>query len=223
MLHCLQRGKTQDYSVFSDIALLNWGSRTVAMSQPRRKSKRKLQGSSPPKSKAKEGKTSEVDCLICEEPILEADDHCVGEEAVFCEGQCQGWLHRKCAGVTRPAFERLGEPDAVYLCTYCMLVNQNKEISKLSNIINELNSSVTCLTETIKALQSSVTSHSSSTDTDSTTQPGPSDNKGNKVADHAQGDRKFNVVVYGVKECDKGTPRHERLKHDVERITQLIP
>jgi len=42
---------------------------------------------SSPKSKAKEGKTSEVDCLICEEPIFEADDRCVGEEVVFCEGR----------------------------------------------------------------------------------------------------------------------------------------
>jgi len=47
--------------------------------------KRKLQGSSPPKSRAKGGKTSEA-----EERILEADDHSAGEEAVFCEGQCQG-------------------------------------------------------------------------------------------------------------------------------------
>jgi len=100
-----------------------------------------------------------------------------------------------------------------------MLVSQNNEISKLSNVINELNSSITCLTETIKALQPSVTSHSSTnTDTNSTTQPEPSHNK---VPDHAQEDRKFNVVVYGIKECDKGTPRHERLKHDVENVTQI--
>ena len=63
------------------------------MLQYKQRPKRKLQGFSPPKSKAKGGKTSEVDCLICLEPILEADDHCVGEEAVFCEGQCQEWLH----------------------------------------------------------------------------------------------------------------------------------
>jgi len=63
------------------------------MLQYKQRPKRKLQGFSPPKTKAKGGKTSEADCLICLEPILEADDHCVGEEAVFCEGQCQEWLH----------------------------------------------------------------------------------------------------------------------------------
>jgi len=124
--------------------------------QPKQRTKRKLQGSEPPKNKAKEGKTSETDCLICLEPSLEADDHCVGEDAVFCEGQCQGWLHRKCAGVTRPAFEKLGESEDVFLCTYCMLISQNNKISKLFNILNKLISSVTCLTKTIKSLQSSV-------------------------------------------------------------------
>ena len=49
----------------------------VAMSQSSRKTKRKLQGTSPPKSKAKGGKTSEADRLICKELILESDDHCI--------------------------------------------------------------------------------------------------------------------------------------------------
>jgi len=75
------------------------------MAMPGRKPKSKLQGMSPPKKNAKGGKNSEADCLICEEPILEPSEHCAGEEAVFCEGSCQGWIQRKCAGVTRPTFE----------------------------------------------------------------------------------------------------------------------
>jgi len=47
------------------------------MSKLGRKTKRKLQTSSPPNRKAKGGKSSEADCLICEEPILEADVHCM--------------------------------------------------------------------------------------------------------------------------------------------------
>ena len=79
-----------------------------------RKSKRKLATPSPPKRNAKGGKTSQADCLICDEPILEQSENCVGDDAVFCEGSCQGWLHRKCAGVTRPAFDKLGESDTQY-------------------------------------------------------------------------------------------------------------
>jgi len=59
-----------------------------------RKAKRKLQGASPPKRKAKGSKNSEADCLICEEAILKPSDTYVGDEAVFCEGSCQGWCEK---------------------------------------------------------------------------------------------------------------------------------
>ena len=35
-------------------------------------------------------------------------------------------------------------------------------------------------------------------------------------------DRKFNLVVYGAKECVEGTNRHERLSHDVEVSTHIF-
>jgi len=37
-------------------------------------------------------------------------------------------------------------------------------------------------------------------------------NKARKDDDKAQEDRKFNVLIHGVNECNKGTPRHKRLK-----------
>ena len=60
------------------------------MTTTSRRAKRKLPGTSPQKRKAKGVKNSEVDCLICEEPILEPGEHCVGDEAMFCEGSFQG-------------------------------------------------------------------------------------------------------------------------------------
>jgi len=127
------------------------------MATPGRKPKRKLQTSnSPLQKKSKNVKTnSETDCLVCEEPILESGEHCEGDEAVFCEGDCQGWIHRKCGGMTHSAFNKLGESDTSYLFSQCMLANQNKEISKLTNIIRDLNASIVSLTETINSLQSS--------------------------------------------------------------------
>jgi len=192
------------------------------MSHSSRKHKRKLQATSPPKRNAKGGKTSEADCLICEDPILEADEHCAGEDALFCEGNCQGWLHRRCAGVTRPAFDRLGESDKPYLCSHCMLVNQSNEISKLSTIINDLNSAIVSLTETIKSFQSSATNQSSNSNHSGSSQPEPITNKVNKVVEQAQSDRKFNIVIYGIKECSKGTPRNERLSHDLDQVTSVV-
>ena len=112
-------------------------------------------GTSPPKRKTKNVKNSEADCIVCDEPILEPSENCEGDEAVFCEGDCQGWIHRKCAGVTRSAFDKLGESDVQYLCSQCMLASQNREICKLANIIKDLNASIIPLTETITLLQSS--------------------------------------------------------------------
>ena len=54
----------------------------LTMPQP----KRKLQATSPPKRKVKGSTTSEVYCLICEEPILEVDENGAGEDGLFCEG-----------------------------------------------------------------------------------------------------------------------------------------
>ena len=189
------------------------------MSKPGRKTKRKLLTSSPPNRKAKGGKSSEADCLICEEPILEADDHCTGDEAVFCEGDCQGWLHRKCAGISRPAFDKLGESDNVYMCSYCTSVSQSNEISQLSTIINNLNTAVTSLTETIKSLQNSISIQPSSSNNVSQVDdnlPHPPDGTNNRLISQPQGtprppqmtpDRKFNVVIYGIQESPSNTPK----------------
>ena len=39
--------------------------------------------------------------------------------------------------------------------------------------------------------------------------------------DKDQDDRKFKVVIYGISECSKGTPKHKRLKHDLDKVTQI--
>lgn len=192
------------------------------MSNTSRKAKRKLQGTSPPKRKAKGGKNSEVDCLICEEPILEPSENCAGDEAVFCEGSCQGWIHRKCAGVTRPAFDKLGEPDTEYLCSHCMFVSQSKEISKLSNIIKNLDTAVQSLTETITLLQSSVTKQSPTSDQAVSASADIASTKKTTIQHSSQQDRRFNVVIYGIEECPKGTARHERSGLDLSNVVKLI-
>ena len=35
-------------------------------------------------------------------------------------------------------------------------------------------------------------------------------------------DRKFNVVIYGIDECEKGAPRHERMNQDLHKVTTII-
>ena len=148
----------------------------------------------------------------------EPSEHCDGDEAVFCEGSCQGWIHRKCVGMTCPAFERLGELDTPFLCSYCMLVSQNEEISRLANIIEGLNSSIITLTETI---QSHVTKSSAPAQLANAETNATATDKTN-THENLQQDRKFNVVLYGIDECPKGTPRHERSGLDLSNIAKII-
>ena len=193
------------------------------------KPKRRLAGTSSPKRKAKCIKNREVDCLICDEPILESSEHCKSDEAVFCEGGCQGWIHRKCAGVTRPTFDKVGEPDTQCLCSYCMLVSQNNEISKLAGIIKDLNSSIASLTKTITLLQSSITKKPTSDnqqtltfDQTANTTTDTTVTKKTNIHESPQQDRIFNVVVYGIEQCAKGTPRHECSSLDLSNVTRII-
>ena len=37
-----------------------------------------------------------------------------------------------------------------------------------------------------------------------------------------QPDKKFNIVIYGLEECPKGTPKHERFNRDMENIMTVI-
>ena len=175
------------------------------MATTNQKPKRKHSGNSPPKRTPKNIKNSEANCIVCKEPILEAGEHCKGDEAVFCEGDCQGWIHRKCAGVTRSAFDKLGETDAKYLCSQCMLASQNREISKLTDTIKNLNASIALLTKTITSLQSSVMPAKQFSASDQT----PRDEQPSNITRHKpkpsgtplhnlRDEKKFEVVVYGL-------------------------
>ena len=71
---------------------------------PKKKNKRKRasEGTPPDKAGKKLKDKSEcITCHICEDPILEPTDHFEGQDAVFCEGICNSWLHRKCVGLSQ--------------------------------------------------------------------------------------------------------------------------
>jgi len=73
------------------------------------------------------------------------------------------------------------------------------------------------------SLQSVVTDHTSDhSNASSSFQPKTTINKAYKENDNGQGDRKFNVVICGIQERDKGTPRHECLNYDVDKVTKIV-
>ena len=48
-------------------------------------------------------------CDICCNKVIETESNT--EDALFCEGVCQKWVHQNCAGVTRYYFEKLSKSD----------------------------------------------------------------------------------------------------------------
>ena len=184
------------------------------------KPKRKRDNNSPPKRKPKNVKNSEADCLICDEAILEPGDLTDGDDAVFCEGVCQGWLHRKCAGLSRPVFDKLSESDNPYVCLQCMLHNQAKEITELKSVINALTTEINNLDlkDALTKLQEAVNSLKSPTlemptpasvPILSPSKPHASAQKPvlNSLKDSTDTlhDHRYCVVVYGIPENPTGT------------------
>jgi len=43
-----------------------------------------------------------------------------------------------------------------------------------------------------------------------------------RIQDSSQQDYKFNVIIYDIDECNKGTQGHEQSDHDLNSITQII-
>ena len=201
------------------------------MSTPkRRKSKRKAPvHNTPPsnnvvkKSKdTQETTANDVECLICDNAILEPGENTDGHDAVFCEGDCQGWIHRHCASLTRPAFEKLLSESTAYLCPHCTLAKQCNEINALKETIKNLTQKLDKLecNQSKQTIQPKTTQQqqpmiSSNQPTGPKTQP--------KTIQQWSPDRRCNVVFYGISECPPKTSRFARSQSDLKAILSTVP
>ena len=89
----------------------------------------------PPGASKKTKENQEV-CLVCELVIKEGNDE--PDETVYCEGDCQGWLHRKCVGMTKKLYLALSESDNPYICPHCKLTSYQDKINSLKGTIKTL-------------------------------------------------------------------------------------
>ena len=92
----------------------------------------------------KKDATPEVICPICDESIVDSSIKNAGHDSIFCEGACKAWLHRRCAGLVKIAFEEVSKSKDNFFCPHCKLVNHESEIlslrASLSSLSNELSS-----------------------------------------------------------------------------------
>ena len=89
-----------------------------------------------------------VKCGVCKNKIVDGKD-----EALYCEGRCQSWMHRYCAGVSKIQFEELGRSeDNSYECAACCREVQTQQIHALEDTVTALKAEVFELKTTLEQL-----------------------------------------------------------------------
>ena len=211
----------------------------------------------PPKRKNPPAK--EVCCVCCQVITIGKDD------ALFCSGNCQQWLHRYCASVSVKClalsvskclalsvssvsvsvkcFKDIKEKDAPFLCFCCNEGKSQREIATLKNAVELLKLEISTLKDSLSAAhlkshhQESQPQRSYATAASSGESSSVSTVQASHVAasgTHSKPemttpaqtlyhhDRKFNVIVYGIDECPKGTPKHARSESDLRSVISVL-
>jgi hypothetical protein len=112
-----------------------------------------------PKRKEKKGssmngsasKPEQPECGLCCDAIVEDRD-----EALFCEGSCNKWMHRYCAGVSVSHYEALQDSPLPFLCSLCAQSKYSETIEEMKAAIAALERSASA-TPTDKSSTSEVT------------------------------------------------------------------
>ena len=109
-----------------------------------------------PKS-SKVEKKSQAKCGICSSVIIDSSDVDVGEDSIFCEGTCQVWLHRTCAGLTVPKFNEISKSDQKFLCVHCRLDGQSEIIKDIKANLSDIHIKLDELLSSMSVLRSAST------------------------------------------------------------------
>ena len=206
-----------------------------------RRSKKTLKSTKVSKSAAGENINASPLCPICLDPVTDASEDQEGHDAVYCDGTCNGWIHRRCAGLSSAAFAALSstsDPKPFYRPN-CRLDKQSEEIEALKASVCQLSQRLSqYLSEKFSCSfqgNSSVVLHPQSTSTVdrlnldgqpqvNTHQDGASSSRPRLPPDSAfrrpRADRKFNLIIYRINEQSKGTKckRHIRQAADEKVI-----
>ena len=81
-------------------------------------------------------------CAICEEVITESSNNTPGEDAVFCNGTCKSWIHRRCGGLSAAQFKVVSSSNEPFLCPQCTLMQNSVEIASLKAEVASLTKKV---------------------------------------------------------------------------------
>ena len=199
--------------------------------------------SQPTKRKNKPKSKSGSPCAICLKPIIDHSDTHDGEDSILCEGDCQKWIHRACAGLTEAAFDVLHRSGQPFKCYQCQLSSHAVEIATLHSLVDSLSKELTEVKSQLSVVNDqplpsdsyvarsiNIASQPSSPIPAASVQPpqnpqaaSPINNSnGHPNIQSSHQDRKFNLVMYGIPESPSGTLRSHRVESDEQSATRAI-
>lgn len=105
----------------------------------------------PSKSSQEKSTKESHKCAVCSIVIVDGKD-----EGLFCEGSCQAWLHRRCAGVTVHHFRHLSDSDEKFFCIFCSGLELRSSLSKLESEVAALKVENIRLQASVESLRSEI-------------------------------------------------------------------
>lgn len=89
-----------------------------------------------------------------------------GDDAIYCDGLCNAWLHRGCAGLSGAVFKSViaAPKQTPFYCPHCRIFQMEKEISSLKSVVDTLVKESSVHTPVIVELRSAVESIKSKLD-----------------------------------------------------------
>ena len=178
-----------------------------------------------------------VSCGVCGAGIAEGID-----EAIQCEGRCQKWIHRHCAGITKTLFEELAGSSKQFACLYCSDSGNKEVIESLKAEVSVLRAEITELKTIVMALTTSGPAARCQTSSDppicipgiegGETLPGPlsylrvikagASPSMPQPIPKTNPDKKYNIVLYGVDECGPGMTKTSRQESDLTTVATVL-
>ena len=168
------------------------------------------------------GRTGPVSCPICCDIVEDAVGRKKGHDSVFCDGDCQEWIHCQCAGLSSSAFKVASSNKSPFYCPRCLLSQQSRLITSLQEKLDFITEELVGVRSRVTTLEDQLASASPSLISD-TTNPATSntDSKGPSPKSNTS-DRRFNLVFRGIPESPQGTPFPTRLDKDFRSVTDII-
>ena len=147
-----------------------------------------------------------------------------GQDSISCDGDCNTWLHRGCAGLSKKAFRALKDSEKPFYCVSCRLSIHSDEIESLKSSLKLLQEEMGSLKSSINVVDGGTSppvppSHTATAGSVSTVSR-PVLQKTSHPSKAP--DRKFNIVVYGLDESVQGTSRRERKLQDTKKVEDVI-